>query len=332
MAKIKVSADTILSILQGIMNDEDINYTITDVSAPEDWKGKTVQEALNVKYYTFKHRPYDTELVIRDILKKGGNASVLESTNRAFCILSLGSTDRVFSNKIDNVTVSANLEYWAQTDKVKLLEDMFEDIAIETNGIRVPVQIGSEERQVLIAVGALNIGELEDSTEFGEMSVCEITIDFVFYENSVSMTDYEIEFLDSNAEEGAEIWIKLPFSNISISSDMTQKAVPYVNNTRNVGNINLSRVKSFVIGFEGYENTFIDNLVTKTLESDISISSSESEDTNNNEQVVMRLTRKNDIFTYDCIIKSHSISVQEDTRNEIHSLTLTTRGIKYGTA
>ena len=37
MAKIKVSADTILSILQGIMNDEDINYTITDVSAPEDW-------------------------------------------------------------------------------------------------------------------------------------------------------------------------------------------------------------------------------------------------------------------------------------------------------
>lgn len=332
MAKIKVSADTILSILQDIMNDEDINYTITDMSAPEDWKGKTVQEALNVKYYTFKHRPFDTEKVIADILKQGGDASALESLNRAFCILSLGSTDRVFSNKIDNVTVSANLEYWVQTDKVKLLEDMFEDIAIETNGIRVPVQIGSEERQVLIAVGALNIGELEDTTEFGEMSTCEIRIDFVFYENAVSMTDYEIEFLDSNAEEGTEIWIKIPFSNVAISSDMTQKAVPYANNTRNVGSINLSRVKTFVIGFDGYYNSFIDALVNKTLESDIFLSSSETSNTDNNQQIIMRLTRNNKSYTYDCVVKSHTISIQEDTRNEIHSLTLTTRGIKYGTA
>lgn len=331
MAKIKVSADTILSILQGIMNDEDINHTITDVSAPEDWKGKTVQEALNVKYYTFKHRPYDTELVIRDILKKGGNASALEATKRAFCILSLNSTDRVFSNKIDNVTVSANLEYWVQTDKVKLLEDMFEDIAIETNGIRVPVQIGTEERQALIAVGALNIGELEDTTEFGEMSVCEITIEFVFYENAVSMSDYVVEFLDKNAEEGTEIWIQLPFSNISISADMTQKAVPYTNNPRNVGSINLSRVKTIVIGFDGYNNSFIDSLVENTLESDILLSTGETTYTDNNRQIIMKLTRNNKSFTYDCIVKSHSISIKDDAHNEIHSLTLTTRGMKYGT-
>lgn len=324
MAKIKVSADTILSILQGIMNDEDINYTITDVSAPEDWKGKTVQEALNVKYYTFKHRPYDTELVIRDILKKGGNASVLESTNRAFCILSLGSTDRVFSNKIDNVTVSANLEYWVQTDKVKLLEDMFEDIAIETNGIRVPVQIGSEERQVLIAVGALNIGELEDTTEFGEMSVCGIKIDFVFYENVISLSDYKIEFL--MIDNDSENWVELPFSEIAIPSSMTQKSSPYVNNTRNVGSINLSRVRTFVIAFDGYDNAFINSISNDSLASD------DNENVDNNKQYIMRLTRKESVFVYDCVIKDHQIRVKDDTGNETHSLTLTTRGIKNGTA
>lgn len=324
MAKIKVSADTILSILQGIMNDEDINYTIKDVSAPEDWKGKTVQEALNVKYYTFKHRPYDTELVIRDILKKGGNASVLESTNRAFCILSLGSTDRVFSNKIDNVTVSANLEYWVQTDKVKLLEDMFEDIAIETNGIRVPVQIGTEERQAIIAVGALNIGELEDTTEFGEMSVCEITIEFVFYENVISLSDYKIEFL--MIDNDSENWVELPFSEIAIPSSMTQKSSPYVNNTRNVGSINLSRVRTFVIAFDGYDNAFINSISNDSLASD------DNENVDNNKQYIMRLTRKESVFVYDCVIKDHQIRVKDDTGNETHSLTLTTRGIKYGTA
>lgn len=324
MAKIKVSADTILSILQGIMNDEDINYTINDVSAPEDWKGKTVQEALNVKYYTFKHRPFDTEKVIAKILDQEGGVSIFTSLNRAFCLLSLSSTDRVFSNKIDNVTVSANLEYWVQTDKVKLLEDMFEDIAIETNGIRVPVQIGSEERQVLIAVGALNIGELEDTTEFGEMSVCEIRIDFVFYENAASMSDYKIEFM--MLENGVENWVELPFAELAIPSSMTQKSSPYMDNPRNVGSINLSRVKTFIIAFDGYDNAFVNSITNETLASDNDIS------LNNNKQYTMRLSRKGNVFTYDCVIKDHQISVKEDTGNEMHSLTLTTRGIRYGIA
>ena len=61
MKKIKVSADTVLAILKGIMDDEDINYTITDLSAPKDWQNKKIQDVLNVEYYTFRHRPVDTD-------------------------------------------------------------------------------------------------------------------------------------------------------------------------------------------------------------------------------------------------------------------------------
>lgn len=331
MAKIKVSADTILSILQGIMNDEDINYTINDVSAPENWKGKTIQEALNVKYYTFKHRPYDTELVIRDILKKGGDASALEATSRAFCILSLSSTDRVFSNKIDNVTVSANLEYWVQTDKVKLLEDMFEDIAIETNGIRVPVQIGTEERQAIIAVGALNIGELEDTTEFGEMSVCEITIEFVFYENAISMTDYIAEF--EMLKDGESQWVPIPISSLEFDIVMNQQTVPCYNNVKNIGSINLSKIKSISITFDGYVNAFIDDLTENSFIGDINENGMEISDNNdNNRPLILRITRKDKQFIYNCVIKEHKVTTREDLSNEAHCLILTTRGIKDGVA
>ena len=147
MAKIKVSADTVLSILQGIMNHEDVNYTITDKSAPVSWQGKKVQEVLNVDYYTYRHRPMDTEIIIRDLLAQGKSADSLFSLNRSFCLLSLNSTERVFSKDNDIVTVSTNLEYWLQADKVKILEDLIEDMTIETTGIRIPVQIGKEAVQ-----------------------------------------------------------------------------------------------------------------------------------------------------------------------------------------
>lgn len=229
MGKIKVSADTVLAILKSIMETPEVNYKIEDVSAP-DWFDKTVQEALNVEYYTFRHRPVDTELVVGELIKQGLPTNELQALTRSFCILSLNSIERVFSKNNDIVTVSANLEYWLQSDKVKLLEDMFEDIAIETTGIRIPVQIGKEDRQVVIALGNLSVSDLQETTEFGEMAVCEIDIELIFYPNAKSITDYKVEFLvDTN-------WVEAPCSSIALTTSMTQKSIPLANQPRNVGN------------------------------------------------------------------------------------------------
>ena len=46
MKKIKVSADTVLAILKGIMDDEDINYTITDQSAPRSGRTEKFKKFL----------------------------------------------------------------------------------------------------------------------------------------------------------------------------------------------------------------------------------------------------------------------------------------------
>ena len=89
MGKIKVSADMILGIIRGVMDDEEVNYTITDISAPIEWQDKKVQEALNVEYYTFRHKPADTEVIVRDLLSKSQTPSALYSLSRSFCLLSL---------------------------------------------------------------------------------------------------------------------------------------------------------------------------------------------------------------------------------------------------
>lgn len=331
MAKIKVSADTVLSILKGIMEDNDINSTITDVSAPKEWQGKKVQDILNVDYYTFKHRPVDTEIVVEELMKQGKEVGGLEALKRAFCILSLNSTERVFSKNNDIVTISANLEYWIQTEKIKLLEDMVEDIVVESTGIRIPVKIGNEERQVLLAVGNLQISELQEATEYGEMAVCELDVDMVFYPKATSMSDYKVEFAVVDDTTNQTKWVKLPISSLICTNSMTQKSIPKVNKVRSVGNINLSRARSFTFAFDGYNNEFVNNLVDETFAGDIDDLGNETEDTDNNKSLVLRLTRGEKQYFYNCIVKEHIITIQEDTGNETHSLVLTTRGMKDGT-
>lgn len=318
MAKVKISADTVLTILKGIMEDADINYTITDPSAPKEWQGKTVQEVLNVDYYTFKHRPMDTEQLVEDLIKQGKDADVLLSLTRAFCILSLKSTERVYSKENDIATVSASLEYWIQTDKVKVLENMLEDIIVESTGIRIPVKIGNEERQVILSIGKLTISDLQETTEFGEMSVCDLDVDLIFYPNVVSIADYNVEFLVG------EIWTQVSVSSLSIALNMNQKAIPTVGNSANVGQLNLSKVASFVLTFDGWKNKFVDKIVDFSLSTD-------EENQDNNEAFYLRLTRDEIQYIFVCVIKDHIIKVQEDSGNETHSLTLTVRGKSNGT-
>lgn len=330
MNKIKVSADTVLAILKGIMDDADINYTITDPSAPKEWQGKKVQDVLNVEYYTFRHRPVDTEQLVVELLKQGKDADSLYALQRAFCILSLQSTERVFSKENDIVTVSASLEYWLQTEKVKLLEDLLEDIIVESTGIRIPVKVGNEDRQVLLAIGKLTISEIEETTEFGEMSVCDLDIDLVFYPPAITREDYKAEFAISDGTDKSK-WVNLPFSSLSFSNSMTQKSVPKANKVRSVGNINLSKARTFTFAFDGYDNEFIDKITKDSLAGDLREDGGDVEDTDNNELLLLRITRKDEVYLYHCIVKEHTITIQEDTGNETHSLVLTTRGMKDGT-
>ena len=317
MNKVKITADGVMEILKGIFSDEEINVVIDDPTASEEWRGKTMQEALNVEYYTFKHRPVSGDEIIAEKMGEGQNIDRLASLNRSFCLVSLGEIERLFSKDVDMATVSATMEYWVQTSKIKLLEDLIEDCNIAASGVRIPVRFGDQTRRAVVIFDRPNVTDIQTGTVCGEMAVCEIGVSLLFYPDVASYSDYEVEFSFQNLG-GEVITSKIPLSSFSFTNSMTQKAVPYVKNTDRVGSINLSRAHSFVLVFDGYNNEFI-NYVT-----DCALRLSGGD---NNQIFTMTVMRSGVSYTHNVVIKDHQVTVNADTGNETHTLTLVTGGM-----
>ena len=314
MSKVKISANAVLEIIQGIFNDEDVNDIIDDTTAPTKWKGKTIQEALNVEYYTFKHRPLSTEAIINEKMQEGLTVNKLYAMDRSFCLLSLNGTERLFSKDVDMLILSATMEYWIQTSKIQLLEDLIDNCNLATCGLRIPVAFGEETRQAVIVFNQLQITDIQTGTICGEMAVCEVEVNLLLYPDVVSYSDYTVTFnwFDETAKTAT-----MPLTSISVVNTMTQKSVPFVNSPQNVGSINLSSSKSYVLVFDGYNNEFINFIAGLALGG--------SED--NNQSLLMTIKRKEAEYTQDVVIKDHQITINADTGNETHTLSLVVRGI-----
>lgn len=321
MKKVRITADAILAIIRGIFEDEDVNFTIDDLDAPEEWQGKTISEVLNVEYYTFKHRPSSTQNVIDRILEEKGQTDKLFALSQAFGLLSLGNIERLFSKDTDMIVLDASLEYFIQTSKIKLLEYLIEDSNIATCGLRIPVQFGEETRKAVIFFDRPILGDVRTATPFGEMCFVDIKVAVLLYPDVVSYSDYTVEICIP--DYAPDKYISVPLTSFSVANIMTQDAVPGIKARRTVGNINLSRAKSFILVFEGYNNEFIDYLTNLSLTMD---------DTDNNIPFYLRITRDNESYTHTVVIKDHQISVNADTNNETHTLTFVKRGLNDGIA
>ena len=320
MKKIHITADAVLAIIRSIFEDEDVNITVDDTEAPETWQGKTVSEILNVEYYTFKHRPSSTQDAVKNILAAKGEANELAALNCAFGLLTVGEIERLFSKDVDTVVLQASLGYYIQTDKIKLLEYLIEDCNIALCGLRIPVQFGSETRRAVVIFDRPNVGDIQSTAPFGEMANVDVEVAMLLYPDVASYSDYTINigFTDNGVEKSADV----PLSSFSAAETMTQDAVPSIKARESVGQINLSRATSFVLVFEGYNNDFINYITDKALTPN---------STDNNEPLTLKITRSVKTYTHSVIVKDHQITVNADTGNETHTLTLVKRGMKNGT-
>lgn len=308
MKKVKITADTVLAILQGIFNDSDIDHVMGD-TAPPSWQGKKVSEVLNVEYYTFKHRAQSTQEIIQEITASGESANKLSSLNRAFCLCSLGETERLYSKDVDMAVLSARLDYYIQSAKVKLLENLIEDSNIAASGQRINVSIDGESRKAVLFFGRPIASDLQTASAFGETVKVSVEVTVMLYPDVVSYSEYTVSFKFDNSSNS----VTLPLSSFSVANTMTQKAMPCVDNVRNVGNINLSRAVSFVLVFDGYNNEFVNYIADNALSSN---------NIDNNAQLEMTVTRNGKSYTHNVIIKDHQIMVNADTGNETHTLSL----------
>ena len=316
MKKVRITADAVLAIIKGIFEDEEINVRITDQSAPEDWQGKKVDEILNVEYYTFKHRPISTQTIISKLIEENSRqVNYFESINRAFCLLSLGKIERLYSKDTDMVALSASLEYYVQTSKIKLLEYLIEDCNIATSGLRIPVEFGQETRKAVIFFGRPKVSDVQTSTPFGETALVDVDVTLMLYPDVISYSEYTVNVTFDLG--GVRKSTDIPLSSFSYVNTMTQDAVPYIEARNKVGNINLSCANSFVMVFDGYNNDFINYIADRALSADKQ---------DNNQAFTLTIKRGDEkSYTHEVVIKDHQVTVNSDTGNETHTVTFVKR-------
>ncbi|MDE5757403.1 MAG: hypothetical protein K2H85_02200, partial [Allobaculum sp.] len=190
MDKITIKHNEMLQLLLQLIKT--VDFKITDSTAPQEWQDKKATEILNCEYYSYKHRP-DTVVESSKIMK--GN-SILFGNPKSFCHFSIApqGIQRAYSKDSDIVTVTTDLEYWVQSNKQYLVEELIERLSVASCGQRLSVQLGDKSRRVLLTFSNVVASDIEESTAFGEMIVLSVSVTFIFAEPIYSKADYFVEF------------------------------------------------------------------------------------------------------------------------------------------
>lgn len=323
MSKVIFTADTLIAIIKKIFEDEDLDTVVE--SEREDWKGKTLSEILNVDYYAYKHKPAATNslkdiLVAQDLTLTG--LSVLDVLKRSFCLVKLDSVQRLYSKDIDQIGVEGTLQYWLQTDKVKLLEALIEASNIALCGLKLPVVIDGESRRVTLFFNTPQV-TIEGQTEIGESAIVSVKVTMAVMPNTSSYADYQVLFdvpkLD-NPEETE--FVELAVTSIQFGNSMTPKSIPLMRDTAKNNNLNLSNVTVFTLVFDGYIGNRVVDMFANDILSKAALKVEEGAD--NNKTYPMKLIRLGKEYLYSLRIKDAKIGVNNDTGNEQFTVALAT--------
>lgn len=321
--KVRITSDAALQIVCGIFEDEEVNVEITDESAPKEWQGKKLGDVLNVEYYTFKHRPIAPNDIISKILAGNGEADKLAALKQSYCLFSLDNIERLYTKDADVAVLEATLQYYVQTDKIKLLEYLIEDSNIAVSGYRIPVQFETEMRKAVVFFGRPKMAELHTVSQFGEMAHINIDVAILLHPDIASYSDYNVKvsFTDNNGVTYSDV--QVPLTSFTFVDTMTQDAVPYMSNRQKVGSINLSSATSFVLVFEGYNNPFINYITDKALNANLQYN-------DNNQLFTLTIERAGKTYMHEVVVKDHQTTTNADTGNETHTLSFVTRGLSNG--
>lgn len=326
MQKIKFNTDVLSAVVQHVFNNDDVNTTIEDSEYPSKWIGKTLTEVLNVKYYSFKHRALSTKEKIKDLKKQDPDldVNVLSVLDRSFCFVELDPIKRLFSKDIDELEISGTLQYWIQTDKIKILEELIENSNLATCGQKVPIVVNNISRDIVIYFDTPEVSSIEES-EIGESCIATVGVTILLYPQISNMSDWKVQFLMT--VDGQQKYVDLPIKNIVFNNSMVGKSVPRANKSECSDQVNLSNTTSVTLVFDGYK----DNEVVKMLVSDTLSRGSLSETKISvNKLYSIKIIRDTVEYPYLMKISQYAITLPVGIENESHSLTLTTGRSDYG--
>lgn len=328
--KVIITADTVLSIIQTVFNDNDIDQ-IQSSDLPEEWQGKSIQEILNIKYYTFKHRPESTEMIIAEKKQAGVDYNELEALNRAFGCLVLSNVDRIFAKNTDVATCSATLDFWVQTSKIKLLEYLIDKVNIALSGRVLPIdfQMGTgnethiEHRTVAMVFGNLTSPEFEPDSPIGESVKCSVDVQLTIQPETILMSNIKFEFATTqpvsqnidNAWDSVMTEVVVEDFNLVITPQ--PKSIPLMLNNSQTGMVNLSKGRNFALTIPVIKgNTFVQWLKNYAW-GVVDV----------NSPVYLRATDDGIVNIYKTVVSGLTYAIKNDGTDAMFSLTLSEAGL-----
>lgn len=319
MEKVIITADTVLKIIQSVFNDNDIDQ-IQSGDLPEDWQGKSIQEILNIKYYTFKHRPESTEMIVSEKKKDGVPVDELAALNRSFGCLILNSVERIFAKNTDVATCDATLDFWVQTSKIKLLEYLIDKANIALSGQVLPLEFqmqggAVEQRTVAMVFGRVASPEYDPTSAIGESVQCSVDVQLTIQPETIMMPNVKIEFATEQNGDNTQ-WTEVVAEHFSLSAVAQTKSLPLARNISHTGTINTSLGRTFSITIPAMVNNFTIWL-TQYVFGLVDI----------NTLVLMRLTIGGLEQTFTVIVTDLHGDVKNDGTDLAYSLTLSEAGL-----
>ncbi len=315
MKKIKFTADTLMEIIKVIFLDEDVNKTIA--GGNQEWTGRKTCDILNIHYYTFKHKILSVKEKLKSMKKQDValNLGGLDILNQSYCLVSIEQQQRLFSKDIDQLTIEGNLEFWLQTEKVKLLENLVEEANLATCGIRIPVNINGNERTCIVYFDSINVSSA-DNTELGETTIVNLGVTILLYPSFASYSDWQVAFEINNG------WVDLPVIRINFNNSMVPKSLPMANNTTRANTINLSNTTSLTIEYNADKtNEAAEMFIADSLSKGAINIENKAE---NNKIYKTRLIRNGQEYIYNMKIQNHNLQVNNSIDGETNVIVLST--------
>ncbi len=315
MEKIKFTADTLMEIIKGIFLDEDVNQIVT--GGNQEWVGKKTCDILNIHYYTFKHKMLSVDEKLNDMKEQDPtlDEQALNILNKSYCLVSIEQQQRLFSKDIDQITVEGNLEFWIQTEKVKLLENLVEEANLATCGVRIPVNINGKERTCIVYFDSISVSSA-DNTQIGETTIVNLGVSILLYPALASYGNWEVAF-EINGE-----WKALPVIRINVSNTMVPKSIPMAKNTTRANTLNLSNTTSVTIEYNADRNNeaaemFIADSLSKAATNIVNKAE-------NNKIYKTKLTRYEKEYIYNMKMQDHKMQVNNSIDGETNVIVLST--------
>lgn len=294
MKRIRMTADILLNIVQGIFKSADF-----DIDA--DGKKSTAMQALNFEFYSFKRRVKTAA----DYLE-----SMEKSLNQAYCLCELTSAQRLYSRDIDHLTIEGRLTAWLQTAKIKLLEALIEECNMAYCGEVCEIEIGEFKRSMLVEFSVLQPQDVQSASEIGEAAIISIAVKMELAPSISSYDDYKIEL----SFDGGETYLIAPYTSWTYVYNASQVALPLANQSDS-GFINVSRSNSISLSLYEFNEPLAHELRSIALRCNTEEQTAEDL----NKTIYMRITigadENAEVYTYKVLPKTITLNSINTTFN-----------------